>query len=69
MMMMITEADLATVSRRLGIKVRTSSAVTTFSTGARTSSQTYILGRAFDGKRVAHPIVLLKLLRSNRALS
>lgn len=66
---MVTETDLAAMSRGFGIKIRAGSAITTFSTGARTSGQTFVLGRALSGKRVAHPIVLLKLLRSNRALS
>lgn len=54
--------DLATVGRVLGVNIRASPAITTPRAGARTSGQTYVIWRALGGIRVAHPILLLKLL-------
>ena len=60
-----TEADLAALGRVFGLQVRTA-AITTLRAGARTSGQTSMLWSALGGSWVAHPIMLLNLLRTYR---
>lgn len=47
--MLIAQANLAAMSRCFGFKIGAGPAVTTLRAGARTSSQTLVLRRAFGG--------------------
>ena len=62
-----TKTDLAAVGRVLGLQIRTGRTITTLRAGARTSGQTSMFWGALGGNLVvAHPIMLLNLLRSYR---